>query len=88
MTMPSWKLRDLRRACAIGLTALLIAMSVGAGRASALDTSAREAFVIDLSTGTVLLSKDADRVMPPASMSKIMTMYLVFERLKNGSLQL
>jgi len=88
MTMPSWKLRELRRACAIGLTALLIAMSVGAGRASALDTSAREAFVIDLSTGTVLLSKDADRVMPPASMSKIMTMYLVFERLKNGSLQL
>ncbi len=69
-----------------GLAVLLAAFA--APSAKALDTSAREAYVIDLSTDTVLLSKNADQVMPPASMSKIMTMYLVFERLKNGAFSL
>ncbi|MEJ2015427.1 MAG: D-alanyl-D-alanine carboxypeptidase [Limibacillus sp.] len=81
-------LRAWGRMSLVGLAALLIGLSLGIRSAAALDTSAREAFVIDLSTDTVLLSKDADQVMPPASMSKIMTMYLVFERLKNGSLKL
>lgn len=81
-------LRAWGRTSLVGLAALLIALSLGIRSAAALDTSAREAFVIDLSTDTVLLSKNADQVMPPASMSKIMTMYLVFERLKNGSLKL
>lgn len=53
-----------------------------------IDTSAREAIIVDFETGTVLLEKDADVPMPPASMSKIMTTYLVFERLKDGRLSL
>ncbi len=56
--------------------------------AQALETKAREALLMDMETGTVLLSKDADRPMPPASMSKIMTVYMVFERLKDGRLSL
>jgi serine-type D-Ala-D-Ala carboxypeptidase (penicillin-binding protein 5/6) len=52
------------------------------------DTPARNAYVLDLATNTVLLSKKAEVAMPPASMSKLMTVYMVFERLKKGSLTL
>ena len=52
------------------------------------DTPARNAYVLDLATNTVLLSKKAEVPMPPASMSKLMTVYMVFERLKKGSLTL
>ena len=56
--------------------------------ARAMDTIAREALVIDLSTGAVLLDKDAGKRMPPSSMTKIMTLYLTFEALKSGRLTL
>jgi serine-type D-Ala-D-Ala carboxypeptidase (penicillin-binding protein 5/6) len=59
-----------------------------ASPAEALETKAREALLIDLATGTTLLEKDADTPMPPASMSKIMTVFMVFERLKDGRLSL
>jgi len=51
-------------------------------------TAAKQAILIDSRSGTVFFKKAADDLMPPASMSKIMTMLLVFEGLKNGSLQL
>lgn len=51
-------------------------------------TEAREAILLDVTTGTVLFEKEADKPMPPASMSKIMTAYMVFEKLKEGSLSL
>lgn len=54
----------------------------------ALETTAREAYIMDYETKTVLLSKNASRPMPPASMSKIMTVFMVFERLQAGSLTL
>ncbi|MFQ3623620.1 MAG: hypothetical protein SNJ73_08750, partial [Acetobacteraceae bacterium] len=44
-----------------------------------LDTLARHALIVDFDTGAVLLEKDADVPMPPASMSKLMTAYVVFE---------
>ncbi|MBR0679116.1 D-alanyl-D-alanine carboxypeptidase [Roseomonas eburnea] len=53
-----------------------------------LDVAARQALVIDFATGAVLLEKNADERMPPSSMSKLMTMYVVFEQLKAGRLQL
>ena len=64
---------------------LLLAMT---GPARAIETKAREAILIDATTGTVLMDKDADVSMPPASMSKIMTAYMVFTRLKEGRLKL
>ena len=76
-------LRRLRPALA-GLLAWLAA----AAPAAAIETTAREAFIVDATTGRVLLEKNADDSMPPASMSKIMTTYLVFERLKDGRLSL
>ncbi len=53
-----------------------------------LDTPAKQALVIDFDTDTVLLEKNADERMVPSSMSKLMTLYLVFQRLKEGKLQL
>ncbi|MDW3207559.1 MAG: D-alanyl-D-alanine carboxypeptidase family protein [Alphaproteobacteria bacterium] len=55
---------------------------------SGLETKALQAVLVDYDTGTVLLSKNADERMYPASMTKLMTAYLVFERLKNGTLSL
>src|SRR6266540_1374636 len=53
-----------------------------------IDTQARAAFIIEAETGTVLLEKNADQRIPPASMSKIMTAYLVFDYLKQGRAKL
>lgn len=53
-----------------------------------LDVLARQAIMVDYATGATLLEKNADERMPPSSMSKLMTMYVVFEKLKAGQLQL
>ena len=52
------------------------------------DTKARAAYVIDQTSGTILLSKNADLPLPPASMSKLMTLYMTFEFIKAGRLGL
>jgi serine-type D-Ala-D-Ala carboxypeptidase (penicillin-binding protein 5/6) len=53
-----------------------------------IETQAKHAFIIEADTGTVLLDKGADDRMPPASMSKIMTAYVVFDMLKQGRAKL
>ena len=55
---------------------------------AAFETSAKSAFVVDQTTGTVLMSKDADRPLPPASMSKLMTLHMLFEALDQGRVNL
>ncbi|HEX9702143.1 MAG TPA: D-alanyl-D-alanine carboxypeptidase family protein [Rhodospirillales bacterium] len=72
----------------IGLAAALLAAFVAASPAAAIETVAKHAILVELTTGAVLFEKDADVPMPPASMSKMMTAYMVFERLKNGGLSL
>lgn len=54
--------------------------------AQSFDTSARAAYVVDLATDTVLLSKNAAEPLPPASMSKLMTVYMAFEAIADGRL--
>ena len=54
--------------------------------ASAFDTTAQAAYVLDQTTGTVLLKKRAEIALPPASMSKLMTLFLAFEALSDGRL--
>lgn len=73
---------------AIRISVFTLGMAVLALPAHAFDTTARAAYVIDQSTGTVLLSKDADQPLPPASMSKLMTLYVAFEALRDGRLTL
>jgi D-alanyl-D-alanine carboxypeptidase (penicillin-binding protein 5/6) len=52
-----------------------------------LDTGAKQAIVVDCDTDAVLLEKNADERMPPSSMSKLMTMYMVFDMLTQGRLK-
>lgn len=52
------------------------------------DTAAKWAFILDFNTGASLLEKNADVEMPPSSMTKLMTIYLVYERLKQGRMRL
>lgn len=67
---------------------LLVGALIYGGTAAALETTAREAILIDIETGETLLEKNADNLMPPASMSKLMTLYILFQRLRDGSLKL
>ncbi|MGR3637392.1 MAG: D-alanyl-D-alanine carboxypeptidase family protein [Shimia sp.] len=71
----------LPRLMAVGLALVLTAAQV-----HAFETRARAAFVMDQTTGTVLLTKNADEALPPASMSKLMTLYMAFEAVRDGRL--
>lgn len=77
----------LFRIAAMLLSMLLIALP-GLSQAQAFDTNARSAWVYDVATGTVLMEKNADEALPPASMSKLMTVYMLFEALKEGRVQM
>jgi D-alanyl-D-alanine carboxypeptidase (penicillin-binding protein 5/6) len=66
-------------------------LSLAAGAAAApppFDTPAPIAYLVDLSSGAVLLAKDADRRMPPASMAKMMTTEVAFELIDKGEMPL
>jgi len=78
-------MKPLLSGLALLAAALLLVVPPAAAQ---IDTAAREAYLVDATTGTVLLDKDGDRPMPPASMSKIMTAYAVFDRLSQGRLAL
>ncbi|MDD3668690.1 MAG: D-alanyl-D-alanine carboxypeptidase [Alphaproteobacteria bacterium] len=67
-------------------TALLLACLIAALPARAFDTAARHALLMDADTGYVMLDKKSDVPMPPASMSKLMTAYVVFDMIKSGKL--
>src|ERR1700760_4023679 len=64
-----------------------VAMAVPATANPQFDTPAPVAYMVDLSSNAVLFSKDADRRMPPASLAKMMTVYVVFDMIKSGQLR-
>ena len=64
----------------------LLAVATGAS-AETIETAAKEAIIIDYNTGSTLLEKNADELMTPSSMSKLMTVYLVFDALKQGRIK-
>jgi D-alanyl-D-alanine carboxypeptidase (penicillin-binding protein 5/6) len=66
----------------------LFALIVLSMPAQAFETRATAAYVIDQTTGTVLLNKNADTPLPPASMSKLMTLFMAFEAIRDGRLSL
>ena len=74
-------------------TASIVAFAAGyapglAGIAHAeILTTAKEAMIYDYDTNEVLFCKDCEQPMPPSSMSKLMTVELVFQRLKDGRLK-
>lgn len=56
--------------------------------ATAFTTEAKQAILMDAQTGVILYEKNADEIMVPSSMTKIMTVYMIFKRLKEGTLSL
>lgn len=73
----------------ICVMAAALALPVGVRAQDApFETKATNAILVDARTGKVLFEKDADTPIPPASMSKLMTMILVFEGLQAGKLNL
>ena len=56
--------------------------------AFSMDTVAKQAIMIDFDTGQIILEKNSDELMKPASMAKLMTIYIVFEKIKNKSISL
>jgi D-alanyl-D-alanine carboxypeptidase (penicillin-binding protein 5/6) len=56
--------------------------------AQTIATTARNAFLVDMSTNTVLLDEKGEEKMPTSSMSKMMTMYVVFQALKDKKISL
>jgi serine-type D-Ala-D-Ala carboxypeptidase (penicillin-binding protein 5/6) len=71
---------------ATGLMALVA--QAQAQTAATFETRAKQAILMDSGSGKILFEKNADELMHPASMSKIMTMIMVFERLESGRLSL
>ena len=61
---------------------------VGSAQAVEIDSSADFAFITDFASGKVLMGKQEDIPMKPASMAKIMTVFVAFRRIKEGSLSL
>ena len=70
------------------ISALCIALGLAPLAAGAFETRGREAMVVDHGTGMVLLAKEPDTPMPPASMSKLMTLYMLFEAIRDGRVKL
>lgn len=84
-------MRSMTNGIARALAAWLFAVAAttaGGAVAGNIDTIARQAILLDMTTQTVLFEKNADERMPPSSMSKIMTMYMVFDALREGRLKL
>jgi serine-type D-Ala-D-Ala carboxypeptidase (penicillin-binding protein 5/6) len=70
----------LRTLCLV----LALALAAAALPARAFETASRAAWVYDVTTQTVLMDKNADQPLPPASMSKLMTILMLFEALRDG----
>lgn len=57
-------------------------------QASEQASSAKQVYIVDMMTGSIIFEKNADEKMPTSSMSKVMTMYAVFDAIKKGRLSL
>ena len=74
-----------KKICLWSISALALLWT---GSAAALDTKAKNMILMDYTTGEYLFEKNASDPIPPASMSKLMTIYVLFDKLRNGSLSL
>lgn len=75
-------------ALAVGLICAWSIFAPGWATAASFSTKAKQAILIDYESGAVLYQKNADELVPPASMSKLVTLAVVFDRLKKGVLKL
>nr|WP_202887389.1 D-alanyl-D-alanine carboxypeptidase family protein [Cohnella zeiphila] len=89
-------LSPIRRFTALILVFSVVFLALGAGSANAaaaatttnaaLDLNVKSAILVDADNGQILYENNADTALPPASMTKMMTEYLVFKAIKDGKL--
>ncbi|MBQ5700224.1 MAG: D-alanyl-D-alanine carboxypeptidase [Alphaproteobacteria bacterium] len=68
------------------LIALFLTLITGAVNATEFQTKAKSAFLIDYDSGTEIVAKNADTLMPPSSMIKLMTLAVLFDELAAGNI--
>lgn len=87
---PGFKIQAAALACLLmALTAFIgLARPAWSQTEPVFETAAKQAILMDSRSGKVYYEKNADELMHPASMSKIMTALMVFERLKSGRLSM
>jgi len=78
----------MKRALVFATTAAILIASAAPAAAPQFDTTAPIAYLIDLNSGAILFSRDADRRFPPASLAKMMTTEVAFELIDRGQLPL
>ena len=81
-------LRTIRTLAVFAGLGVLAAALPAAAQDIGIETTAKQAYLMDADTDAVLLAKNSDQLMHPSSMSKLMTIYLVFEKLHKGELKL
>ena len=93
-TVHAWRLdRWVKLAAAaavflVGASCAAVAARDAAAPPGSFETKAKHALLMDADANLVLFEKDADALVPPASMSKLMTLAVVFRELKAGRLKL
>ncbi len=92
--MPDLKIRHVHNffftlsALAALAVAALVSGQVAAGNSKSFGTNAKSAILMDADTGAILFQHNADELLPPASMSKLMTAAVAFKALKDGKVSL
>lgn len=80
--------RSIGRGVFVLLTLLVAALAVGKSEANAFMVNARSAVVVDMSDGKVLFEQNPDALIAPASITKILSLYIVFEAVSAGEVHL
>lgn len=65
---------------------LFLCLVCGAANSAAFQTNAKSVFLVDYDSGDVIVEKNADKLMPPSSMLKLMTLAVLFDAIKSGDL--
>ncbi len=86
--MPPIPFKNSLNRVVAGAAILGSVMAMSMTSAHAIETSAREAYIMDFDTGAVLLNKEGDTLTEPASMTKMMTVHMLFKHIKDGSVSM
>src|SRR5690625_5170704 len=65
---------------------LLFTLQTNKAEAKSIETKAESAIIVDVNTGKILFAKNENEALPPASMTKMMTEYIVLEQIEEGEL--
>lgn len=86
--MPPIPFKNSLNRVVAGAAILGSVMAMSMTSAQAIETNAREAYIMDFDTGAVLLDKDGNTLTEPASMTKMMTVHMLFKYIKDGSVSM